>query len=218
VISQHFTEIDAITFLATEDPKGDIVAQIRRQAGEITAKVHAVIGSRVPPERQCWSALEAAQVLMTAMGRLLLPDVSHLPVAAIVEMRSDIGDTLGPMRAEMLHLTEVLRTFVEDDQQDRAKLQAEANNLIATRVLPVVLEADRHAKELLDKKWRAVYGKLASALGFLGAAYLDPNLLAKAVKQGIEAVVKMGENVEDTTPGTAQFVLHARRLVQRAQT
>jgi hypothetical protein len=155
---------------------------------------------------------------MMGISRLLLPDVSDLPIDGILDLRERLKDSLDPMRAEMLRLTDDLRKIVESSR-DPNLITAEVNNLIATRVEPVVRDADRRANELLQKKWRKILAGAAKAFGFAGAGFVDPKLLAKAVQQSPETGAMALSPVEDhgvSMSETAQFVLRARRLaVQR---
>jgi hypothetical protein len=170
------------------------------------------------PPVQNWNTYNAAHALMMGMSRLLLPDVSDLPIEGIMDLREKMKDSLDPMRAEMLGLTEDLRKIV-GDSRDPDLLTAEVNNLIATRVERVVRNADRRASELLQKKWRKLLAGAAKAFGFAGAGFLNPKLLAKAVHQTLETGALALSPVEDhgvAMSETAQFVLRARRLaVQR---
>jgi hypothetical protein len=59
------------------------------------------------------------------VSQLLLPDVSTLPLSAIVEMRERTKDVLNPMRAELLRFTETLRELVGDAQNDGQVIRAE---------------------------------------------------------------------------------------------
>jgi len=88
----------------------------------------------------------------------------------------------------MLKLTDDLRKLV-GSSRDPDLLTAEANNLIATRVEPVVRDADRRANELLQKKWRKIFAGAVKAFGFAGAGFVDPKLVAKAVQQTLETAL-----------------------------
>jgi hypothetical protein len=119
------------------------------------------------------------------------------------------------MRAEILRFTEDLLKIVESSP-DLDLVNAEVNNLIATRVEPVIRDADRRANELLQDKWSKLLAGAAKAFGFAGAGFLDPELLAKAVQQTLETDALALSPVEDggvSMSETAQFVLRARCLV-----
>ena len=60
------------------------------------------------------------------LSHVLLPDVSSLPIDAIMDVRTRLGDSLDPMRAEMLRLTEDLRQLV-GASTDSATIAAEAD-------------------------------------------------------------------------------------------
>jgi hypothetical protein len=70
-----------------------------------------------------------------------------------MDLREKMKDSPAPMRAEMLRFTEDLRKIVESSP-DLDLVNAEVNTLIATRVEPVIRDADRRANGLLQKKWR----------------------------------------------------------------
>jgi hypothetical protein len=119
------------------------------------------------------------------------------------------------MRAELLRLTEDLRKLVSN-QTDLKIIEYEACNLVATRVEPVVREADHRTRELADQKWRKLFTSAAKTFGFAGAALVDSKLIGKAVQQTLETSALAFGDIEDKRPGpkmTAQFVLQARRLI-----
>jgi hypothetical protein len=95
-------------------------------------------------------------------------------------------------------------------------LRREAENLIATKVEPVVREANRHAKDLIDRKWRKLMTGVAKAFGLAGAGWIDPKLLVKAVQQSLETTALAFGDVEDRSPlpkETSHFVLEARSFI-----
>jgi hypothetical protein len=166
---------------------------------------------------QNWNSYIAADALMRGMSRLLLRDVSSLPIDGIMELRHKLKDSLDPMRAEMLGLTEDLRKIV-GSSRDPNLLTAEVENLIATRVERVIRDADRRANELLQKKWRKLLAGAAKAFGFAGAGFLDQKLLGKAVQQTLETGALALSPADDhgvSMSETSQFVLRARRLTDR---
>lgn len=135
-------------------------------------------------------------------------------------LREKTKDSLDPIRAEMLRLTEDLRKLVVTSH-DPNLLTAEVNTLIAARVEPVVRDADRRANELLHKNGANSWFGAPKAFGFAGAGFVDPKLLAKAAQQTLEtgalALSPVGDHGVSMSE-TAQFVLRARRLaVQRAK-
>lgn len=108
-----------------------------------------------------------------------------------------------------------LRKFVRNINEEAA-VKAEAEILIATRVEPIVREADHRARELANKKWRKLYTSAAKTFGFAGAAYFDPKLLGTAVQQTLETGALAFGDLEDRMPGpkmTAQFVLRTRTMI-----
>jgi hypothetical protein len=173
---------------------------------------------RGEPSPKTWSTYEAVSALLSENTNLLLPDISSLPFEAVAEIRDRLKDNLDPMRAEMLRLTEDLRKMVGRKLSEPGMVRAEARNLIATRVEPVVREASSRAREMANNKWRKLYTGAAKALGFAGAGYLDPKLLAKAVQQTLEVGALAFAKPEDKTPGpkaTANFVLEAYIVADR---
>ena len=163
-----------------------------------------------------WKSRNVAhELMMTVSRRLIFSDVSTLPIEAIMNIRDQLKDSLDPVRAEMLSLTEDLRKIVSGNQS-KEFISAEADNLIATRVEPVVRDANRRAKELMDRKWSKFLTGVAKAFGFAGAGFLDSKLFAKAIQQTLETGalgLKKGEEDRTNFKATSQFVLHARRLV-----
>ena len=163
-----------------------------------------------------WNAYEAAHAIAVSVSRLLLPDVSTLPLEVIFELRERLSATLSPMRAELLRFTETLRDMIGENR-DSATLIAEAENLVATKVEPVVREADQRAQALMDAKWRKLLTGAAKAFGFAGAAFVDAKMLAKAVQQTLETTALALGEPEDKTPSakaTSQFVLEARTYLE----
>src|SRR5258708_4526387 len=111
-----------------------------------------------------WHAHQAAQVLISALSKLLLPDVSHLPLPEVAELKEKVKDQLDPMRAEMLRLTEQLRAVVKEERSSEV-MAREAENLIITRVEPIVREAAKHTEEVMKSRWKKL---LRGALKFIG--------------------------------------------------
>lgn len=166
-------------------------------------------------DSEYWNAYQAAHEIANSLSRLLLPDVSTLSLEAIVELRDHLSPVLSTMRGELLRFTETLRVLV-GDSHDAAKLAAEADNLVATKVEPVVREADYQARKLLDAKWRKLLTGAAKAFGFAGASFVDPKMLAKAVQQTLETGALALSEPERTTGqarATSQFVLEARSFL-----
>jgi hypothetical protein len=172
-----------------------------------------------PRSSEYWNSYDAAGHLLETMPRLLLPDVSELPVTVLAEMRDRLEDTLDPMRAEMLRFTEDLRELIGDREVTSKLLAAEARNLIATRVEPVVREANHRVSEMRKDKFGKLFASAAKAFGFAGAAFIDPKMIAKAVQQTLEVGALAFNDAEDdsTVPrATAQFVLQAKTLMPSA--
>jgi hypothetical protein len=202
-------------FAVKKEPPG-IWESILRELDPVLSSAGVVVCRTKLLESQSkyWNARSAAHELMTSLSRVLLPDVSDLPIEAIMDVRSRLQDSLDPMRGEMLRLTEELRQLV-GSSTDSAAIAAEADNLIATRVEPVVRDANRRANELLQAKWRKLFTGAAKAFGFAGAGFVDPKLIGKAVQQTLETgALAFGDHEESVPPmgSTSQFVLRARRL------
>jgi hypothetical protein len=142
-LSSHVTR-----YMTTEDFNNDVFIPLREQGRSIfqdnissaIKDSRMVIDFRTERTRHGgrWNSYYAAGHLLQAVSRLLLPDLSSLPLAALAELREGLKDTLDPMRAEMLRFTEDLRNLVSNGAGDPELVSAEAENLIATRVEPVV--------------------------------------------------------------------------------
>jgi hypothetical protein len=222
VLKQHFARGEAYSHLTRmllhfKTPrKLEIENSLRRELDPIIGNAGVVVCRTSLLERQSkyWNARSAAHELMMGLSRVLLPDVSSLPIDAIMDVRTCLRDSLDPMRAEMLRLTEDLRQLV-GGSTDSAVIAAEADNLIATRVEPVVREANRRTNELVNAKWRKLFVGAAKAFGFAGAGFVDPKLIGKAVQQTLETGALAFSDPEEALPtvgSTAQFVLRARGL------
>lgn len=159
-----------------------------------------------------WDARRAAQQLMNALTRVLLPDVSALPIQEIMEVREKVKDELDPMRAELLRLTEVLRQMVKDEES-HDEIIREAENLIKTRVEPVVREAARHTEEIMQSRWRQFFQKALTFFGLVGLGFLNPVFMKDALQKGIDAAAEgVGALSKiETITATARFVLEVRR-------
>ena len=205
LMTEHFAPDEALKLLVTiikgiTSGRGRDVREYARQMVS-----HALADSRVVvggtsflglSESQTWNAYCGAHELMMSLSRLLLPDVSDLPVEAIMEIRDRLQDSLDPVRAELLRLTEDLRLIVLNTQNEES-ISDEADNLIATRVEPLVREASRRADELLNRKWRKLMSGAAKAFGFAGAGFADPRLFTKAIQQTLETGALALADVEE---------------------
>ena len=212
----HFTRL-ATDFASGKSKMPNVRDSIRAEVEDVLRRCSVLVGESwlTADQTQHWNARNAAHGLMMALSRILLPDVSALPVDAIMDLRARLNDSLDPVRAEMLRLTADLRQLV-GNTTDAGLIAAEADNLIATRVEPVVRDASRRAAELQDAKWRKLLGGAAKAFGFAGACFVDPKLIAKAVQQTLETGALAFGNTDDTGPpalvSTSQFVLRARQM------
>jgi hypothetical protein len=216
-------EIKLYRAIAHSNPKSESVyelfnALVSDKLARAMSRSKSVI---LPPgarRNSSWNTYQGTEALQAAVSKLLLPDVSSLPLEAIGELRDRLKDVLDPMRGELLRLTEDLRKLV-DGKTDLATIGAEAENLVATRVEPLVRDADHRARELANRKWRKLFTSAAKAFGFAGASFIDAKLIGKAVQQTLETTAMTLGNVEDKTPGpkmTAQFVLEARSFIVAA--
>lgn len=159
-----------------------------------------------------WDAHREAQRLMNALTRVLLPDVSALPIQEVIKVRENVKDELDPMRAELLRLTEVLRQMVKDEKS-ADEVTREAENLIKTRVEPVVREAARHTEEIMKSRFRQFFQKALTFFGLTGLGLLNPIFLKDAAQKGIEAAAEGVSALSkvDANTATARFVLEVRR-------
>jgi hypothetical protein len=79
-----------------------------------------VVGlDKVSQKTAQWDTYNAVREVESAVGRLLLPDVSELPIEAILEIRNRTKDVLDPMRAELLRFTDDLRKMVSASPNDK---------------------------------------------------------------------------------------------------
>ena len=174
-----------------------------------------IIGAPRNPDEP-WNAYKATVELQSAVSNLLLPDVSDLPLSEIFEIRDRTRDMLDPMRAELLRFTEILRQMVKDARNDPDSFRHEAENLVRTRIEPVVREAGHRTRQLAEQKWRKLFTGAAKVLGLTTASLIDPKLYAKAVAQTVETGALAFQSPEDKGPDprvTAQFVLEAHSFL-----
>jgi hypothetical protein len=198
----------------SEKQPEDLFPLLYRKADEIVGNSRVVV-IREALATPRWNAHARAHVLMEALSRLMLPDVSTLPLGAIAEMRDRLQDTLDPLRAEMLQLSDELRKLTAAATHD--ELIGEAEELISTRVEPVVRMANARARELAKSRWRKFFVGIAKSFGFAGAGLLSPGMLTKALEEALAAGASIAETKESEHPAkaSATFVLKARRLIAR---
>ena len=131
-----------------------------------------------------------------------------------MRLREEVIDEIEPMRAALLRLTEDLRGMAEDEWSDE-KAAREATNLIKTRVEPFVREADQHARDLLERKWRRFFQGTLKVIGLAGAGWLRPDLTKDMLKEAVNVVAgTVSEKDKRELSGAAQFVLEVRRHYQ----
>jgi hypothetical protein len=162
-----------------------------------------------------WDPYKATQIFTDAISRLLLPDVSGLPLPVLAELRERLASTLDPMRAELLRLTVDLRASAGQGASDQ-DFERAAEVLIKTRVEPVVREAGQRAREIMEAKWRRFYKGVAKVFGLTGAAFFRPDLLKDAFREALDtggALANREGNSKEQLADTARFVLEARRYV-----
>jgi hypothetical protein len=165
-----------------------------------------------------WATHRSAQLLMTALSRLLLPDVSQLPLLAVAELKEQVKPYLDPMRADMLRLTKQLRTMVEQGHSQE-EITREAENLIATEVEPVVRESARYTADVMQSRWKTFLQGALRFLGFCGLGFLNPAAFGKeAASSGIEVLEQLPGVVGEVEPPThaARFVLAVQRQLDAA--
>jgi hypothetical protein len=160
---------------------GDQVSQVlEMMAGGLLDGVRAIDNCSVLvshvgrlQENGFWNVNSAVAELQGAISRLYLPDVAGLPLEMIMDMRDRLASSLDPMRAEMLRLTEELRKCVAGTKEPSTRsVQAEAANLIRTRVEPVIREVDQRVRDLAQSRLRTFLVGLPKALGFFGAGFV----------------------------------------------
>jgi hypothetical protein len=198
----------------------DVCEPIDENISSMIEGSHMVLGDRYDQDTSrslnAWSTYDAATSIYNAMSTVLLPDVSDLPLTAIAEMRDRLSDTLDPMRAEILRFTEELRSIMTGKAITQELLAREAHNLVATRVEPIIREANTRATEMRKSKFKALFANAAKAFGFVGAAFIDPKMIVQAVQQTLETgALAFGDPENNCTQprATAQFVLRARTMM-----
>jgi hypothetical protein len=161
-----------------------------------------------------WDTDRATQHLMKALSTVLLPDVSSLSLLEVMRLREEVNDEIEPMRAALLRLTEDLRKMAEDEWSDE-RAAREATNLIKTSVEPFVREADQHARDLLERKWKRFFQGAIKVVGLAGAGWLRPDLTKDMLKEVVNvAAGTVSEKDKRELSGAAQFVLELRRHYQ----
>ena len=165
-----------------------------------------------------WNTHHAAQELMNAMQRVLMPDVSDLSLEQVKALQDRAKDELEPMRAEMLKLTTDLRTMVGDDQ-NISHLTREAENLIATRVEPSVRELNSRIKSDLKQTALAHGGQFLKSIGLLGFGYLtkDADMRKDAVTGAIDHLSKMVPGLPTPRANTpaSRFVIEIQQGIKK---
>jgi hypothetical protein len=66
----------------------------------------------------------------------------------------------------MLRFAESLRKMVDDGKDDPKAMRNEAENLVATKIEPVVREAVQRAKDMAEQKFRNFYTGVAKSSDF----------------------------------------------------
>jgi hypothetical protein len=186
---------------------------------DLLGRTHAcILGSDCPYKVSFpahWDAHKAAHQLMSALSSVLLPEVSSLPISAVGELREKIKDDLDPVRAELLRLTEYLREIV-DEEASEDEVAREAANIVKTRVEPVVREASRHTREILNNRWRNFFQGAIKFIGLAGLGFLNTIFFKDAIKQGVNLAADAAVIAQDVHAPTAsaRFVLEVRRNLQ----
>lgn len=140
-----------------------------------------------------WRSHQAAQDLMNAMQRVILPDVSNLTLEEVKKLQERAKDELEPMRAEMLRLTTDLRTMLGDNWSTD-DLAREAKNLIAVKVEPSVRDLSHRIKSDVKITSLGYGGQLLKTIGLLGFGRLFQN--EKTVEKAFtEATNFLGDKV-----------------------
>ena len=151
---------------------------------EYFSEYHNSIGFESPQE---WEPYHATEELVKAMQRLqILPDVSKLHLDDIAKLREEIKDELDPMRAELLRMTEQLRTMV-GEKFDPIEVSREAENLIKTRVESTMREAASHLKSIQESRIRKLIHYSLKTIGIIGLGFTNPATFgAKAIEESVK--------------------------------
>lgn len=165
---------------------------------------------------QLWRTYPATQILMNSVQRVLMPDVSHLEVDQILELRKEAHDELVGMRCHLLKLSSDLRKLTGDEVSYQTIVR-EAENLIATEVEPEVRQVKTKLKHIRKKSIRSVLGNVGEVFGLCLGGFFVPSLWIDAFKQTLKIPQNLldQEGLGDIATGTTQFVLKAERFVDK---
>ena len=110
-IAQHLDEGEAtvtvirigLSGAIAEGKPGEALSKAISAHIEIAAAQSKVIVSQYPPSLlQEWNEYKMTRFLQKPISRILLPDVSRLPIRAILEMRVQLADVLGQMHTQFV--------------------------------------------------------------------------------------------------------------------
>lgn len=163
-----------------------------------------------------WEPYEATQILLNALSAVLLPDIGHLEIADILELREQAKNELLGTRGQMLKLSSTLREMIGQSYSYETMVK-EAENLIKTEVQSEVLETRKKLMDLDAKYKKGLLGKTAQFVSYVGLGmFVTSSFYEKALKIGFsmldESLSK--EGVEDLASNATQFVLKAERILK----
>ena len=162
------------------------------------------------PATQSWTPWQGVAGLQQAVQKICLPDISSLPIAEILEIRTRCENLLIPMRAELLRLSKCLRIMGESG--DILNIAKEAESTVYTEILPTVLEASTLIKEELRKRDKNFAYRALRFIGIAGLIHLYPDAVSfipVMIEKVIDTLEAGQESLTEPRPVayTARFVL-----------
>lgn len=115
------------------------------------------------------------------------------------------------MRAELLRLTEDLRQILKDGRSTEDVITG-ANNIIITRIEPVLREIAEFTNAEVRKRFSKFLGRLSKCIGVVALGFLDLSFAKDAMKEVLsltnEAIGLGGRS--KSTSATVRFALELR--------
>jgi hypothetical protein len=190
------------------------------QLGELAAKYagfrcQAIVGNTFSMKvGRSWTPWQGVAELQRAIQKICLPDVSALPIDDILQIQSNCADLLVPMRAELLRLSKNLRESVKSTD-DRSDIAREAEFLVQTDILPVVMETSTLVTEELRKRDKDFAYKIIRFAAIAGLGFLLPDaikFMPTVIDKAIDSVEAAHQSLSKSRPPTrtAQFVIEVR--------
>ncbi|WP_462247388.1 hypothetical protein [Ekhidna sp.] len=205
-LSDAFSELNInINSFTKLKPSSSIEASIE----EIAADCNVIVDSTGKAVGDYWSPYKAVDIIQKQLvSTRILPDISSLHLAEIVELKSMLSYHFDPLRAELLTMTESLRSMLNDNISEE-NINREATNLIITRVEPVLRNYATLVDSELKNKYRKYLKKGARMLGFAGLGLFFPQAFAWAMKDSIDLVSDSLSESMDIKPATetARFAI-----------